>query len=156
MTPAIRTAEKAGIAFTVHPYRHEPSAESFGSEAAEALGVAPERMFKTLVAQVDRSKLVLVLVPVAARLDLKALATALNAKKADLADPAAAERATGYIIGGISPLGGKKALPTLIDASALEFETIYVSAGRRGLQMELAPRDLIALTSSLPAPLATR
>src|SRR4051812_6239716 len=137
MTPAIRAAERAKISFAVHPYEHDPSAESFGLEAAAALGVDPERMFKTLVARLDGAALVLGLVPVAARLDLKALAAALDAKKADLADPSAAERVTGYVVGGISPLGGKKALPTVVDESALAHATIYVSAGRRGLQMEL-------------------
>src|SRR5262249_39194342 len=112
MTPAIRVLEKAKVAFTLHPYEHDPAAESFGLEAAEALGVDPGRMFKTLVAQGGGSNLVLALVPVAARLDLKLLAAALGVKKADMADPTAAERATGYVVGGISPLGTRKALPT--------------------------------------------
>jgi Cys-tRNA(Pro)/Cys-tRNA(Cys) deacylase len=156
MTPAIRAAEAAQIRFVLHRYSHDPKAESFGLEAAEKLGVAPERVFKTLVAGVDGKRLVLALVPVAARLDIKKLAMAAGGRKADLADPAAAERATGYVLGGISPLGGKRTLPTFVDDSAVQQTTVYVSAGRRSLQLELAPADLIRLTAATTADLATR
>ncbi len=156
MTPAVRATEAARIPFSLHRYDHDPKAESFGLEAAEKLGVAPERVFKTLVAQVDGRRLVLAVLPVAARLDLKKLAAAAGGKKADMADPAAAERATGYVLGGISPLGGKRTLPTLVDESAVQHPTIYVSAGRRGLQLELAPADLIRLTAATTADLAVR
>lgn len=154
MTPAVRAAEAARIAFSLHCYEHDPSADSFGLEAAEKLGVPPERMFKTLVAQIDGKQLVLALVPVAARLDLKKLAAVVGGKKAQLADPVAAERATGYVLGGISPLGGRKRLPTLLDESAAAASTVFVSAGQRGLQIELATEDLIRLTSATTAPLA--
>jgi Cys-tRNA(Pro)/Cys-tRNA(Cys) deacylase len=156
MTPAIRAAEKAEIRFVVHRYNHDPDAESFGLEAAERLGLPPERVFKTLVAQVDGQRLVMAVVPVAARLDLKKLAAVAGGKRAEMADPAAAERATGYVVGGISPLGGRKRLPTLLDSSALGYDAIYVSAGQRGLQMELAPQDLIRLTGATTAPVAVQ
>lgn len=155
MTPAIRAAEAAHIQFTLHRYQHDPNADSFGLEAAEKLGVSPERVFKTLVAQVDGKQLVLAIIPVAERLDLKRLAAAFGGKKADLADPVAAERATGYVVGGISPLGGRKKLPTLIDARALGQTTILVSAGQRGLQVELSSQDLIRLTEATTAELTT-
>jgi Cys-tRNA(Pro)/Cys-tRNA(Cys) deacylase len=155
MTPAIIAAEKAGIVFSLHRYDHDANAEAFGLEAAEKLGVAPERMFKTLIAQLDGKQLVMVLVPVAARLDLKKLAVLLQGKKADLAPPAAAERATGYVIGGISPLGGKKQLPVFIDITVADHSTVFVSAGQRGLQMELSPEDLVRLTSATTAALTT-
>ena len=149
-TPAIVAAERAGIEFTVHEYAHDPKAASFGLEAADKLGVDPARVFKTLVADVDGS-LAVAVVPVAAQLDLKALG-----KRATMADPKLAERTTGYVAGGISPLGQRKQLPTLLDESALGFETIHVSAGRRGLEIELAPRDLLALTGGRALPLAAR
>ncbi len=139
-TPAIVAAERAGIAFTVHEYAHDPKAESFGLEAAEKLGVDPARVFKTLVVDVDGT-LTVAIVPVAAQLDLRALG-----KRATMADPKLAERTTGYVAGGISPLGQRKALSTIIDESAFGFETIHVSAGRRGLEIELVPGDLLALT----------
>ncbi len=154
MTPAIRAAETAEVPFSLHRYEHDPKAESFGLEAAEKLGVPPERVFKTLVVQVDGKQLVLAVLPVTARLDLKRLASALGGKKADLADPVAAERATGYVVGGISPLGGRKKLPALLDASALAHATILVSAGQRGLQMELSPNDLLRSTAATTADLA--
>lgn len=153
MTPAIRVLEKAKVPFALHRYDHDPAAESFGLEAAAALGVAPERVFKTLVARADGA-LWFALVPAAAHLDLKKLAKAVNAKRTEMADPAAAERATGYVLGGISPLGGKKTLPAVVDCSALGHATVYVSAGRRGLQLELAPRDLIELTRAATADIA--
>jgi Cys-tRNA(Pro)/Cys-tRNA(Cys) deacylase len=151
MTPAIRAAEAAGVAFTVYEYEHDPDADSFGLEAAEKLGVPPERMFKTLVARLDGKELVVALVPVAERLDVKKLAAAAGAKKADLAEPAAAERATGYVVGGISPLGGRRKLRTIIDASILGQQRVFVSAGRRGLQIELEAQDLVRLTGAATA-----
>jgi Cys-tRNA(Pro)/Cys-tRNA(Cys) deacylase len=152
-TPATALLSKAGVAFTLHPYPHDPRAEAFGDEAAAALGVAPERIFKTLIAGADRT-LACGVVPVSGRLDLKAFAAVLGAKKAELADPAAASRATGYVVGGISPLAQKTRLRVVVDASVETFETVYVSAGRRGLQVELAPADLVRLTSAVLAPVA--
>jgi Cys-tRNA(Pro)/Cys-tRNA(Cys) deacylase len=151
MTPAIRLLQREGVAFTQHPYEHDPGAESFGAEAAAKLGVSEPRLFKTLVC--DAGGLLLVLVPVSARLDLKVLAKARGVKKAHLADPAAAESATGYVVGGISPLAGRRRLPTLADASLTTHATVFVSAGRRGLQLELAPADLLRLTGGETLPL---
>ncbi len=155
-TPAILAADRAQVAYTVHEYAHDPRAESYGLEAAEALGVDPERLFKTLLAAVDGARLVVAVVPVTALLDLKAVAAAAGGRKADMAKPADAERATGYVVGGISPLGQKKRLPTFVDASAEGHTTIHVSAGRRGLEIELAPADLIALTGGTVAAIARR
>ena len=149
MTPAVVVAERAGIPFTLHAYEHDPKAESYGLEAAAKTGVDPARVFKTLVVSLD-GKLSVAIVPVAAQLDLRALG-----KRAELADRAAAERATGYVLGGISPLGQRKPLPTLVDESALTFPSIYVSAGRRGLELELAPDDLVRLTGARIAPIAS-
>jgi Cys-tRNA(Pro)/Cys-tRNA(Cys) deacylase len=154
MTPAIRLLQREGVAFTERPYDHDASADSFGEEAAAKLGVDPARVFKTLVCAAD-GDLIMALVPSSSRLDLKALARALGVKKADLADPAVAERTTGYVVGGISPLGGRKRLPTLIDDSALSLDTLYVSAGRRGLQVELSPADLVRLTDGTTAQIAS-
>ena len=155
-TPAILAADRAQVAYTVHEYAHDPRAESYGLEAAEALGVDPERVFKTLLAAVDGGRLVVAVVPVTALLDLKAVAAAAGGRKADMAKPADAERVTGYVVGGISPLGQKKRLPTFVDASAEGHTTIHVSAGRRGLEIELAPADLIALTGGTVAAIARR
>lgn len=152
-TPAIVALEKAGTAFSVHAYEHDPAVASYGEEAAQAMGVEPGRVFKTLVADVDGSPTVAV-VPVSGSLDLKALATALGGKRAAMADPALAERTTGYVRGGISPLGQRKRLRTALDASAGAHPTICVSAGRRGLEVELAPGDLAALTGAVVAPIA--
>lgn len=152
-TPAITALEKAGTDFTVHAYEHDPAAPSYGEEAAQALGVAAERVFKTLVADVDGA-LTVAVVPVSGSLDLKALAAAVGGKRAAMADPAAAERTTGYVRGGISPLGQRKRLPTALDASARNHPTICVSAGRRGLEVELSPADLAALTGAVVAPIA--
>jgi Cys-tRNA(Pro)/Cys-tRNA(Cys) deacylase len=152
-TPATVLLSRAGVAFTLHPYQHDPRAEAFGDEAATALGVAPDRIFKTLIAAADGA-LVCAVVPVAGRLDLKALAAAVGAKRAELADPAAAARATGYVVGGISPLGQKARLPVVLDASATAFPTVYVSAGKRGLQVEIAPDDLVRLAAAELAPIA--
>jgi Cys-tRNA(Pro)/Cys-tRNA(Cys) deacylase len=163
-TPATVVLEQSGVPFTVHAYPHDPSgALSYGAEAAHALGAAlgvpaeevQGRVFKTLVAEVDGA-LTVAVVPVAAGLDLKALAAAAGGKRAAMADPAAAERTTGYVRGGISPLGQRKALPTVVDASALAFETVFVSAGKRGLEVELAPDALVKLTSGAAAPIARR
>jgi Cys-tRNA(Pro)/Cys-tRNA(Cys) deacylase len=154
MTPAIRAAEGAGVAFEVLEYAHDPGAESYGREAAAALGVAPEVVFKTLIVQTDAGRLAVGIVPVAASLDLKAIAAALGAKRVAMADPAAAERATGYVLGGISPLGQRKRLPTVVDASASAHDRVYVSAGRRGLEIALAPADLVRLCGARLAPVA--
>jgi Cys-tRNA(Pro)/Cys-tRNA(Cys) deacylase len=151
-TPATVVLEKAGAAFTVHPYEHDPAAASYGEEAAQALGVAPERVFKTLVADVDGA-LTVAVVPVTGSLDLKALASATGGKRAAMADPAAAERTTGYVRGGISPLGQRKRLRTVVDSSALDHTTVFVSAGKRGLDVELAPQDLVKLAEADTAPI---
>ena len=154
MTPALNAARKAGIGFTLHEYRHDAGTASYGQEAAEALGLAPARVFKTLVAEAEGKGLWVVIVPVDRLLDLKAFAAVSGAKRADMADPKAAERATGYVVGGISPLGQRRRLPTVLDESALAFLTIYVSAGRRGLEIELAPLDLVRLCDATVAPVA--
>ncbi|AWL88942.1 transcriptional regulator [Streptomyces sp. TSRI0445] len=146
-TPATVALTSAGTAFTVHAYDHDPASPSYGEEAAEALGVSPDRVFKTLVADVDGS-LTVAVVPVAGSLDLKALAAAVGGKRATMADPAAAERTTGYVRGGISPLGQRKRLRTVLDASARTHATICVSAGRRGLEVELSATDLAELTGA--------
>jgi Cys-tRNA(Pro)/Cys-tRNA(Cys) deacylase len=150
-TPATVALTKAGVAFEVRAYEHDPAAPSYGLEAAEVLGVEAERVFKTLLADVD-GRLVVAVVPVSGQLDLKALAAAVGGKKAAMADPAVAERTTGYVVGGISPVGQRKALPTVVDASALAHATILVSGGRRGLDLELAPADLLAVTGASTAP----
>jgi Cys-tRNA(Pro)/Cys-tRNA(Cys) deacylase len=141
------------VTFATHTYAHDPKHESYGLEAAEALGLDPAAVFKTLVADVD-GKLTVAIVPVEHQLDLKALARAVDGKKAQMADVKHAERTTGYVAGGISPLGQKKRLPTVLDESALARATIHVSGGRRGLEIELAPADLLALTSGVAAPIA--
>lgn len=152
-TPATALLAKLAIAHTLHPYDHDARAESFGAEAAAALGVPAERLFKTLVASVD-GKLVCAAVPVAGQLSLKALATAVGGKRAAMAEPAAAARATGYVVGGISPIGQKTQLLVVIDESADRFETVFVSAGKRGLQVELSPADLIRACGAATAPIA--
>jgi Cys-tRNA(Pro)/Cys-tRNA(Cys) deacylase len=156
-TPATVLLAQAQVAHSVRTYGHDPRAHdrgiSYGQEAARALGVEPERVFKTLVADVDGT-LTVAVVPVDAQLDLKALAAAVGGKRAAMADPAAAERATGYVVGGISPLGQRKRLGTVVDASALAFETVLVSAGRRGVDVELPPGDLVRLTDARTAPIA--
>jgi Cys-tRNA(Pro)/Cys-tRNA(Cys) deacylase len=142
-TPGIAAAERAGIAHSVHAYEHDPKTESYGLEAAERLGVDPARVLKTLVVDLDGS-LEVAVVPVRAQLDLRALA----GKRSRMADPRDVERSTGYVLGGVSPLGQRRRLPTTIDESALEHETVFVSAGRRGLELELDPRDLVRLTDA--------
>ena len=149
-TPAIRAADEAGIHYRLHEYEHDPAAASYGAEAAEKLDVDPARLFKTLVVSVDGA-LAVACVPVTAQLDLKALG-----KRARMADKSQAQAATGYVSGGTSPLGQRKRLPTHLDASALEHETILVNGGRRGLQLELDPRDLIRLTDARVHEIASR
>jgi Cys-tRNA(Pro)/Cys-tRNA(Cys) deacylase len=143
-TPAIAAAKGAGIPFSVHEYAHDPAAEAYGPEAAAKLGLDPARVLKTLVASVDGS-LVMALIPVDRSLDLKALAAAVGGKRASMAEPKAAERATGYVAGGISPLGQRRRLPAVVDRSAVEQDTVFVSAGRRGLEIQLEPADLVRL-----------
>jgi len=152
-TPATVALTRAGVAFTAHAYEHDPRTAAYGLEAAEKLGIDPDRVFKTLLANVDGA-LAVGIVPVAQQLDLKALAQALGGKRAEMADPAVAERRTGYVVGGISPIGQKFALPTVLDESAILCETILVSGGRRGLDLELAPDDLLAVTAGRYAPIA--
>ncbi|MGY4542338.1 Cys-tRNA(Pro)/Cys-tRNA(Cys) deacylase [Arthrobacter sp. UYNi723] len=154
-TPATAALAAAGVPFVLHPYAHDPSAASYGAEAAEALGIAPEKVFKTLMVEVE-GRLAVGVVPVSGNLDLKAFAAALGAKKASMADPAAAERRTGYVLGGISPLGQRQTSPTVVDSSALNLGTMLVSGGKRGLDVELAPADLIRLTSAVTAAIGTR
>ncbi len=149
-TPATVALTAAGIAFEVRAYNHDPRAASYGMEAAEALGVDPARVFKTLLASLD-GRLVVGIVPVSGQLDLKALARALGGSKAVMAEVTAAERATGYVAGGISPVGQKRAHPTVLDESALAHDTILVSGGRRGFDIELAPDDLVAVTGAVTA-----
>lgn len=152
MTPAINAARKAKVAVTVHEYEHDPGCVSYGLEAAEKLHVDPARIFKTLVADLG-GELVVAVIPVEAMLGLKLLAKAAGAKKASMADKALVERTTGYVLGGISPLGQKKRLRTFIDVSARELPTMHVSAGRRGLEIELAPTELAKLTCGIFADL---
>jgi len=152
-TPALDILTAAGVAFTVHEYDHTAS-DHFGDETVAALGVTPERVFKTLIASITMSgkpELVVGIVPVSGQMDLKALAAAVGAKRAEMADPAAAQRSSGYVVGGISPLGQRRRLRTVVDASAVTYETVLVSGGRRGLQVELAPADLVRLTDAIVA-----
>ncbi|SHG45658.1 Cys-tRNA(Pro) deacylase [Streptoalloteichus hindustanus] len=152
-TPATALLAKQRVPHELHAYEHDPRHDSYGTEAAEALGLRPERVFKTLVAEVD-GRLTVGVVPVVRQLDLKALAAAVGGKKAKMAAVADAERATGYVAGGISPLGQKKRLPLVVDVTARDFETIFCSAGRRGLEVELAPADLVRLTGAVVAAIA--
>lgn len=153
-TPAVTALERAGVTHTLHHYDHDPASPSYGLEAADALGVDPGRVFKTLVAT-SGDRLVVGVVPVVTTLDLKLLARAVGAKRAQLADPADAERATGYVLGGISPLGQKRRLTTVIDDSATYWPTIYCSGGRRGFEIELHPADLVRLTGATVAPIGS-
>lgn len=153
-TPALVLLARDGVAHRVHAYDHDPAAGSYGLEAAAALGVDPARVFKTLLAEVDDRPAVAI-VPVSGSLDLKALAAALHGKRARMLDVARAERLTGYVVGGISPLGQRTASPTVVDSSADTFDTIFVSAGRRGLDIEIAPADLRRLTDAATAPIAS-
>ncbi len=154
-TPATVALERAGVSFTQHPYEHDPQSGSFGVEAASRLGLDTAEVFKTLLADVDGG-LVVAVVPVSGQLDLKALAAAVGGKRGVMADPAVAERTTGYVVGGISPLGQRKRLPTVLDASALERSRIYVSGGKRGLDLGLDPRDLVALLGAHVAAIRRR
>lgn len=149
-TPATAALDRAGLTFTLHPYDNDPTSASYGLEAAEQLGLDPTTVFKTLLAEVD-GRLVVGIVPVSVQLDLKALASAIGGKRATMADPAAAERATGYVVGGISPIGQKKDLDMVVDISAMDHPTIYVSGGKRGLDLGLAPSDLVTLLNATVA-----
>jgi Cys-tRNA(Pro)/Cys-tRNA(Cys) deacylase len=148
MTPALDLLKKVRAEHRVHSYEHDPKAASYGLEAAEKLGLAPAQVFKTLLAASEKGELLVAVVPVVGSLDLKGLAHAAGVKKVEMADPAAAQRSTGYLLGGISPLGQKKRLRTFIDNSAQAFATVYVSAGRRGLEVELAPTVLAEHTQA--------
>lgn len=150
-TPATALLAAHGTPHELHPYDHDPRSASYGLEAADALGVDPARVLKTLVAEVD-GRLVVAVVPVSGQLDLKALARTVGGSRAAMADPAAAERATGYVVGGISPLGQKRRLTTVVDRTALDHDVVLVSAGRRGLDVGLSPTDLVALTDAVVAP----
>lgn len=149
MTPGINIARQHKIVHRVHEYAHDASSESYGLEAAEKLGVPGEQVFKTLVVALDNKALAVGVIPVSSMLSMKLIAKATGAKKAAMADPADVERTTGYVLGGVSPLGQKKRLKTIIDSSAEKFATIYVSAGRRGLEIELSPADLKKLTNGM-------
>ncbi|MFN8076356.1 MAG: Cys-tRNA(Pro) deacylase [Kineosporiaceae bacterium] len=158
-TPALTALTRAKVPHTVHSYDHDARASDgvgYGMEAALALGVEPARVLKTLLVELDGARLGVGVVPVDAQLDLKAVAAALGAKKAGMADPAVAERVTGYVVGGISPLGQKKQLPTVVDAEAATHPSVLVSAGRRGVDVELDPADLVRLTRAVLAPVARR
>lgn len=146
MTPGIRQAKSAGIQYEIKEYAHDAGAESYGGEAAAALGLSEDVVFKTLMARSNDGKLAVAVVPVSGILDLKALAKVFGCKKMEMADPALAEKTSGYVVGGISPLGQKKRLPTFIDSSAQSLDLIHVSAGKRGLEIALKPEDLLSLT----------
>ena len=152
-TPATVALTAAGIAFTPHAYEHDPANTNFGLEAAEVLGVDPEQVFKTLLADVDGA-LVVAIVPVTGKLDLKALAASVGGKKAEMADPKLAEKKTGYVVGGISPIGQKTTHTTVLDETAELFDTIFVSGGKRGFDIELAPSDLLYVTGGMIAAIA--
>jgi len=152
-TPALVALHRAGVTVTTHAYEHDPRAQSYGQEAADVLGLDPARVFKTLMIDLD-GELAVAVVPVSGSLDLKRAAAALGAKKAQMADAAAAQRATGYVLGGISPFGQKRAHRTVVDESALEHPTVFVSGGRRGLDLEVAPADLVAQTRAVTAAIA--
>lgn len=155
MTPAINVAKKAKVSHRIHEYTHDPKAESYGDEAASVLNIDPAQVFKTLLVALngDQKKLAVGVVPVSGQLDLKAIAAALKVKKVTMANPKDAERATGYVVGGISPLGQKKRLPLVLDDTASTFTTIFMSAGRRGLEIEMSSIDLLKLTNGVLAPI---
>jgi len=148
MTPAVKSVKALGISYTLHEYPYDSTAPSYGEEAATLLGVDPHKVFKTLIVSINTNQLAVAIVPVSHQLNLKAIAKILGAKKATMADPQEAEKATGYVLGGISPLGLKKRLPCIVDISAQDFNTIFVSGGRRGLEIELASADLILLCTA--------
>lgn len=146
MTPAINIVKKLGISHVVHQYAHDQNHKSYGIEAAEKLGLPPEQIFKTLVIMIDKSQLIVAVIPVEEQLSMKLLAKAAGAKKAAMADKNDVQKSTGYILGGVSPIGQKKKLLTFIDSTAQDLEHVYVSAGKRGLEIELSPLDLIKVT----------
>lgn len=148
MTPAVNITKKAKIPYTLHSYIHDPASASYGEEASEKLGISADRVFKTLIAQIDSRELVVAVIPVSSMLSLKHIAKAAGGKKAEMAKGADVERSSAYILGGVSPLGQKRKLRTFIDETAENFATIYVSAGRRGLEIELAPNDLAKITDA--------
>jgi Cys-tRNA(Pro)/Cys-tRNA(Cys) deacylase len=152
LTPAIRALDAAGVPFTVHEFEHRPGVRDYGTEAADAIGVGHDQVFKTLVVVADGS-LVVAIVPVSCQLSLKAVAATLGAKRAELCDPERAERTTGYVVGGISPFGQRKRLATVIDETCELYDTVFVSGGRRGLDIGLAPSDLIAVLTAIVAPI---
>jgi Cys-tRNA(Pro)/Cys-tRNA(Cys) deacylase len=154
LTPAVNSAKKAKIEFTVHQYEHDSDQSSYGLEAAEKLAVGPQRVFKTLVVKLDASQLVVAILPVNSMLSMKSVAKACGGRKAEMADKVEVQRSTGYVLGGVSPLGQKKSLKTVIDQSAYQHATIYVSGGRRGLEIELKALDLQILTRALFAPIS--
>ena len=154
MTPAIALLTKRKIAFVAHEYEHDPNSYSYGMEAAEKLGFDPLRVFKTLVVADERDRLFVGMVGVSKQLNLKKLAAALKVKKLSMAEAKRVERVSGYVVGGVSPLGQKKRLPTVLDSSASEYDTIYVSGGKRGLDLELAPADLLELLDASSAEIA--
>ncbi|MEX0740372.1 MAG: Cys-tRNA(Pro) deacylase [Pseudohongiella sp.] len=154
MTPGINIAKKAGVSHRIHEYSHDAGAQSYGLEAAEKMGVMPQQVFKTLVVALETKALAVAVLPVSAMLNMKQIARAAGAKRASMAAAPDVQRSTGYVLGGVSPLGQKKALPTFIDESARRFDTIFVSAGRRGLEIELSPDDLAALTGASYAALS--
>ena len=147
MTPAINAAKQRGIRYQVHQYQHQSSAQGYGLQAAEKMGIAPQKIFKTLVVMLDNKTLAVAIVPVSSQLNMKLMAIAIGAKKAVMATPLDVQRSTGYVLGGVSPLGQKKKLATIIDSSAKQHASIFVSAGRRGLEIELDPQDLQTVTS---------
>lgn len=151
-TPAMVALTEAQIPFAVHEYAHDPDVTAYGEEAAAALRLDPDRVFKTLLADVDGS-LVVAVVPVSGQLNLKALAAAVGAKRAAMAEARTAEKVTGYVVGGISPLGQRKQLPTVVDSTAMEHSTVFVSGGRRGVDIEIDPQDLITATNARTAPI---
>ncbi|EHQ51483.1 YbaK/EbsC protein [Ectothiorhodospira sp. PHS-1] len=153
MTPGVQQVKKAGVVHTVHAYDHDPSSDAYGKEAAQKLGLPEDRVFKTLVVSLDGNALAVAVVPVASMLSMKGIARAAGARKAAMADKILVERTTGYVLGGVSPLGQRKRLTTYIDDSAQGFPTMFVSAGRRGLQIELSPQDLARLTQARFVPL---
>ena len=157
-TPATQVVSAAGVTYALHSYDHDPGVASYGLEAADRMGVSPKRVAKTLVASVTRStrpELIVGVVPVDGQLDLKALAAVVGSKRAEMALPVDVERSTGYVLGGVSPLGQRKKLTTVIDSSLLGYDTVFVSAGRRGLEIELSPKDLVSMASAAVAAVVT-